>query len=72
MDWNVALHHLFQAVIFGTVGIGLFILALWLVARLSPFSAKKEIEEDQNVAFAIIVGAVLIGLALIVAAAIQG
>ncbi len=72
MDWDVALRHLTQAAIFSAVGIGLFVVALWLIAKLSPFSAKKEIEEDQNVAFAIIVGAVLIGLALIVAAAIQG
>jgi len=72
MDWDVALRHLTQAVVFGSVGIGLFLLALWLIAKLSPFSAKKEIEEDQNVAFGIIVGSVLIGLALIVAAAIQG
>lgn len=72
MDWDVALRHLSQAVLFGAVGIGVFVLALWLIAKLSPFSAKKEIEEDQNVAFGIIVGAVLIGLALIVSAAIQG
>jgi uncharacterized membrane protein YjfL (UPF0719 family) len=72
MDWNLALHHLAQAILFGLVGIGMFLLALWLINRLSPFSAKKEIEQDQNVAFGIIVGSVLIGLALIVAAAIQG
>ena len=72
MDWNEVVKGLSQAVIYGTVGIALFVLALWLIAKLSPFSAKKEIEEDQNVAYAIIIGSVLIGLALIVAAAIHG
>ena len=72
MDWNVVLHHLVQAVLFGIVGIALFVAALWVINRLSPFSAHKEIEQDQNLAFGVIVGAVLVGLALIVAAAIQG
>ena len=72
MDWKLVVQGLAQAVIYGAVGIALFVTALWLIAKLSPFSAKKEIEEDQNVAFAIIVGAVLLGLALIVASAIHG
>ena len=38
----------------------------------SPFSVKKEIEEDQNQALAIIIGALIIGIAIIVASAING
>jgi len=38
--------------------------------KLSPFSVRKEIEEDQNTALAIILGSVLIGLSIIIAAAI--
>ena len=72
MDWNEIGKGLGQTCVYGLFGIALFLGALWLVGRLSPFSARKEIEEDQNVAFAIIVGAVLIGLAMIVAAAIHG
>jgi uncharacterized membrane protein YjfL (UPF0719 family) len=33
---------------------------------------RKEIEEDQNVALGVVLGAVVIGIALIVAAAIRG
>jgi len=32
---------------------------------------KKEIEEDQNTALAIIIGAIMIGLAMIISAAIH-
>lgn len=72
MDWHDIVKGLVQTVVYGIVGIALFMLALWLIAKLSPFSARKEIEEDQNMAFGIIVGSVLIGIALIVAAAIHG
>jgi putative membrane protein len=35
-----------------------------------PFSLRKEIEEDQNTALAIIIGSVIIGMSIIIAAAI--
>lgn len=56
------------------VGIGMlaFLLAFYLMTKLAPFSMRKEIEEDQNTALGIIVGAVIIGIAIIVAAAIHG
>ena len=37
-----------------------------------PYSVHKEIEEDQNVALGVIIGAMLIGVAIIIAAAIHG
>jgi hypothetical protein len=33
---------------------------------------RKEIEEDQNTALAVVIGAVIIGIAIVIAAAIQG
>jgi uncharacterized membrane protein YjfL (UPF0719 family) len=42
------------------------------VVLVSPFSVKKEIEEDQNSALAIIIGALIIGISIIIAAAING
>jgi uncharacterized membrane protein YjfL (UPF0719 family) len=58
------------ALIYTTVGVVIFGLAFWLVTKISPFSVRKEIEEDQNTALGIIIGAVIIGLAIIIAAAI--
>ncbi len=66
------LAHLASAVIFATVGLAVFGAALWLFVKLSPFSVRKEIEEDHNVSLAIIIGAMLIGISMIIAAAIQG
>lgn len=56
------------------VGIGLvaFLVAFFIMTKIAPFSIRKEIEEDQNTSLGIIVGSVIIGLAIIIAAAIQG
>jgi putative membrane protein len=39
---------------------------------VTPFSIRKEIEEDQNIALGILIGAIMLGLAIIIAAAIHG
>lgn len=61
-----------EALIFTGIGVGFFALAFWLMCRYSPFSIRKEIEEDQNIAVAIIIGSVILGIAWIIASAMQG
>jgi uncharacterized membrane protein YjfL (UPF0719 family) len=63
---------LIQTLAFSIVGLLLFALAFWIVEKATPFSFRKEIEEDHNTALAILIAAVIIGIALIVSAAIQG
>jgi uncharacterized membrane protein YjfL (UPF0719 family) len=58
--------------IFVVVGLVFFGIGFVLLSLLTPFSVRKEIEEDQNVALGIVIGAMLIGIAIIVAAAING
>jgi len=58
--------------IFTAFGLLVFGIAYMIIVKATPFSIRKEIEEDQNVALAVVIGAVIIGIALIVAAAIQG
>jgi uncharacterized membrane protein YjfL (UPF0719 family) len=57
---------------FAGVGVVVFAAAFWIMAKIAPFSFHKEIEEDQNVSLGIIVAGVMIGLALIISAAIHG
>jgi putative membrane protein len=63
---------LLTTVIFVAIGLVVFAIAFLIVVLVSPFSVKKEIEEDQNTALAIIIGALIIGIAMIIGAAIQG
>jgi uncharacterized membrane protein YjfL (UPF0719 family) len=59
-------------VVFSLIGIVLFALAFFIIVKIAPFSTRKEIEEDQNVALAILIGSVIIGIAMIVASAVHG
>lgn len=54
------------------MGLLCFGIAFAVIVKVTPFSIKKEIEDDQNVAFAIVIAAVIIGIALIVAATVHG
>jgi len=58
--------------VFSLVGIVLFALAFLIIVKIAPFSTRKEIEDDQNVALAILIGSVIIGIAMIVASAVHG
>lgn len=64
--------NLLGAVIFAFIGVAVFLIVFWIIVRVSPFSVRKEIEEDQNTSLAIIIGSVMIGIAIIIAAAIHG
>ena len=63
---------IFQTLIFAIIGILFFALAIWIIGKVTPFSVRKEIEEDQNTAIAIVIGSIIIGIAIVLAAAIQG
>jgi uncharacterized membrane protein YjfL (UPF0719 family) len=58
--------------VFSLVGIVLFALAFIIIVKIAPFSTRKEIEDDQNVALAILIGSVIIGIAMIVSSAVHG
>ncbi len=64
------LNHLVAAAVYAALGIALFVLAFFLVDRMTPGTLWKEIIEEHNTALAVIVGAMSIGLSIIIAAAI--
>jgi uncharacterized membrane protein YjfL (UPF0719 family) len=59
------------AVIFTVIGVVLFIAAFVLMDRLTPGSLWTELIEKRNTALAILVGAMSIGLSIIIAAAVH-
>lgn len=61
-----------STLVFSILGILLFALAFWVIVKVSPFSVRKELEEDQNIALGIVIASVIIGIALIVSAAVHG
>jgi putative membrane protein len=62
--------HLPAVIVYSMVGVLVLGGCFWIMKTLMPFSLRKEIEEDQNTALAIIIGSVIIGMSIIIAAAI--
>ena len=44
-----------ETVVFTLIGILVFGFAIWVMQKVTPFSIRKEIEEDQNVALAVVI-----------------
>ncbi|HYP52090.1 MAG TPA: DUF350 domain-containing protein [Pyrinomonadaceae bacterium] len=63
---------LITTLVFTVFGLIAFGVAYVVILKATPFSIRKELEEDHNTALAIVIGSVIIGIALIIAAAIQG
>ena len=72
MDADKLTTQLVTMVIAVVVGLVFFGAAFFAISKVVPFSLRKEIEEDQNTALGVIVGAVILGIAIIIAAAVHG
>ncbi|HEX7665437.1 MAG TPA: DUF350 domain-containing protein [Polyangiaceae bacterium] len=57
---------------FVVLGLFLFGLAFWVIVKITPFSIRKEIEDDQNTSLAILIASVFLGIAIIIGSAIHG
>ena len=65
------LTNLLAAVLWSFLGIAIFVVAFVLVDRLTPGTMWKELIEEHNTAVAIVMGAIAIGIAIIIAAAVH-
>lgn len=72
MDFSALGFSLLETLAFSFVGVLVFGLAFWLMELLTPFSLRKEIEEDENKALAMIMSSVVLGIALIITGALLG
>ncbi len=72
MNWPVLTRQIVTTIFFIIIGLIFFCISDWLVERIMPKALRKGIEEDRNLALAVVVGASILGIAWIVAAAIRG
>jgi putative membrane protein len=71
MDWISAhARPVIDSVIYSILGTVVLGLSFYVIEKILPFSMRKEIAEDHNTALGIILGAFIIGLSIIIAAAI--
>ena len=67
---TIILAEVVSTIVYSGIGLGLMAAVWMLISWLTPFPIVKEIEEDQNSALAILVGAVFVAMAIIIAAVI--
>lgn len=63
---------LVAAVVYALLGLFLGLLGYKVYDWLTPFDLRKELEIDQNTSVGIVCGAIILGMCLIVAAAVRG
>ena len=71
-DWPTLFWHVVQVVIYVLLGLALLAVTYLIIDKATPFSFHKVLIEDKNTAVAIMLGAVVLGIAIIVGAAIRG
>ena len=63
--------YILNALVYSVLGILIFVIAFTIIDRLTPYHLWKEIVQEQNTALAILVGAMSIGMCIIIAAAVH-
>jgi putative membrane protein len=63
---------LISTLIYAGVGIILCFLVYMLIDMMTPGHLAKQLAHEKNIALAIVVGAVMLGVSIIIAAAIHG
>lgn len=62
----------FGSILYALVGVVVFWLAFVVIDKITPYDLWQELVEKQNVALGIVVGAMCLGISIIVAAAVHG
>ncbi|MCE5310068.1 MAG: DUF350 domain-containing protein [Acidobacteriales bacterium] len=63
--------YVLNALLYSVLGIVIFVVAFWILDLLTPYALWKEIVEQKNMALAILVGAMSLGMCVIIAAAVH-
>jgi putative membrane protein len=71
MMGQTLLNNVASATAFSFLGILVFIVTFAIVDALTPYALWKEIVEDKNTALAILIGALSLGICIIIASAIH-
>ena len=71
MNSELLVQNLVSSLVFSGVGLLVFVAGFFVIRLILPYDIHKEIEQDHNTALGIVIGAFILGLAIIIAAAIH-
>ena len=66
------LTNLLNAIVFAVLGVAIFVVLFVILDKMTPYHLWREVVEDKNVALAILVGTMALGISIIIAAAVHG
>lgn len=72
MNYDLFYKGVLASVVYSLVGVIVLILAYLLIEKLTPEKSWQEIVKNKNVALAIVFGSFILGISIIIAAAIHG
>lgn len=61
-----------SSILFSLLGIFILIIAYFIIEKLTPENTWKEISSNNNIALAIVFASFIIGISMIISAAIHG
>ena len=68
---TIKLAEIVSTIVYTGLGLALMVVSWIIIEALTPFSLRKEIEEDQNLALAVLIGAVFVSLAILISSVIR-
>lgn len=71
MNNIIPVGNIINALVFALIGIVIFSVAFFVMDKMTPYHLWKEIVQEHNQALAILVGALSIGICIIIAAAVH-
>jgi len=69
---ELILHGITNSVVYSVIGIVILLITYLIIEKLTPENSWKEIVENKNMALAIVFAAFIIGIAMIISAALHG
>jgi putative membrane protein len=68
---SIQLNNVVNAIVYAAIGIVIFAGAFLVLDKVTPYNLWKEIVQEHNLALAILLGAMSLGICVIIAAAVH-
>ena len=68
---GIQLNNVVNAVVYAAIGIVVFAVAFLVIDKVTPYNLWKEIVQEHNTALAILLGAMSLGICVIIASAVH-
>ncbi|OYU94965.1 MAG: hypothetical protein CFE21_14355 [Bacteroidetes bacterium B1(2017)] len=72
MEEIINMKYVVGSVLYSLIGIAILVVTFWIIEKITPENLWKEILVNKNMALAIMAGAFMIAIAIIISSAIHG